>query len=187
MRAFAARTTAGAVLTLALGACASTPDAPDAVPPAPLAPRPFTADEIMRAMPVGTLIRLRMDNRGESTIEEWRVTDADATSCTIAAKVLSPDGALLEDQGQGTSTWAELRDHASFPASHTVRERSHVEVPAGAFDTWAYVVTAETEDGEPSVSTFHFAPALPGPPILMTVVIAGEEIARMTLLERTSP
>jgi hypothetical protein len=173
-------------LALALAACASSPAAPDGDAPA-LSPKPFTAEQIRDAMPVGTLIRLRIVNQGAVTVEEWHVTEANAESCTIASKILDEDGALLEDQGVGTSRWTELRDHASFQAASTGRSEDRVEVPAGAFDTWTYVVAAPDADGRPTVSTFHFAKSLPGPPVLMTVVVDGAELASMTLVERSSP
>ncbi len=172
-------------VALSLAACASTPSAPDApeqMPP--LAPLPFTAGEIRDAMPVGTELRLRMEAHGEVTIETWVVTAADGDGCTITSKVFDEAGALLEDQGAGTSTWNDLRDHARFPDATTERSESHVDVPAGSFATWLYVVRGPGDDGKETTSRYHFAKSLPGPPVSMTVEVEGQVVARMTLVER---
>lgn len=174
---------------LGLGACASTPetrtpdDAPS-VPTGPLAPLPYTSGELRDAMPVGTSMRFKMESQGETTFEEWVVTAADTETCTIASKVFDAAGALVEDQGAEAAKWDDLRDHAAFPAAMTERSDSHVDGPAGSFDTWRYVVSGPGPDGKPMTSTFEFAKGLPGPPVSMVVEADGQTVVRMTLVER---
>lgn len=148
------------------------------------APRPFSAEQIRQAMPVGHVVRLRVEAQGAEPQElRWEVTAADATRCTIASKVYDLRGALVRDEGAGTSQWTELREHAAFPAAETVITSGTIEVPAGRFETRVYRVTSR--DGSfTMVKTLHFATTLPGPPVLMTVERDGEPLMKMTLLER---
>lgn len=183
-------------LLLLLGACAAhapqTPTAapaqPDAVVAAPdaLAPRPFTPEQIRAAMPLGAVLRFRMEVAGEAPVEErWEVVAANETACTLSSRLFNPDtGALVEDQGDGTSTWAELAGHASFPAADTAVSDSEADVPAGHFATRLYDVQGQ-DQGQPTRSRYHFALELPGPPVLFTTEVAGTEVFRMALLERS--
>lgn len=175
----APRLPVAAPVTVAAPAASSTEALPDGT-----APRPFTAEQIRAAMPVGHLLRLRMEAPGAEPQEQrWEVTSADATHCTIASKVYDQSGVLARDEGAGTSLWTELRDHAAFPAAETEITSGTIEVPAGRFDTRVYKVTSR--DGVHTVvKTLHFATALPGPPVLMTVEQDGVLAMKMTLLER---
>lgn len=148
------------------------------------APRPFTAEQIRQAMPLGHVVRVRFEAQGAEPHEQrWEVTFADATRCTIASKIYDLRGALVRDEGSGTSQWTELREHAAFPAAETVISSGTIEVPAGRFQTRVYRVTSR--DGLfTTVKTLHFATTLPGPPVLMTVERNGEQVMKMTLLER---
>jgi hypothetical protein len=146
------------------------------------APRPFTAEQIRIAMPVGTTIRMRQEEQGKpATIEEWLVTRADDRSVTMASRVFAEDGTtLVEDQGEGESTWTELMEHATFPADATTITDSSVEVPAGNFVTRLYEVRAP--DG--SISRFHFVMTMPGPPVSITIERNGAIVRSMTMVER---
>lgn len=165
--------------TVAEPAASSTEALPDGT-----APRPFSAEQIRAAMPVGHVLRLRMETPGAEPQEQrWEVTAADASTCTISSKVYDSRGGLVRDEGAGTSLWTELRDHAAFPAAETEIRSGTIEVPAGRFETRVYKVTSR--DGVHSVvKTLHFATALPGPPVLMTVEQSGAQVMKMTLLER---
>lgn len=143
---------------------------------------PFGVEALKSAFPVGTVVRLRMRKAGEAeTVERWQVTAADDSGMTIASTVYNADGSLLRDEGSGTSTWVELTTHGQFPVAKTVREDSSVDVPAGHFDTWLYTVVDSEKD---TVSRYHFAKTLPGPPVLFTVVAGKGTVFEMALLER---
>jgi len=147
---------------------------------------PFPADELRRGIPIGTEMRFRIESQGApSVIQHWVFTGADDKGCTIAARILAEDGSLIEDKGEGTSTWAELEAHAHFPAATTTRAESRVEVPAGSYETWLYEV--RPADPEAPVRRYHFAWKLPGPPVAMEVTKSGTLVTRMVLLDRTQP
>ncbi len=186
------------LLTLLLLACASKAPVPTAAPaeaaPAEAAPAaalkdnllptPFTAEQLRAAMPVGTLMRFRLEAEGQMPAEQrWQVTAADAETCTIASAIYDlSSGALLVDEGAETSTWAELRDHAAFPAGLTTQTSEEIEVPAGRLSVAGYHV--RQPDGP--MRHFWFSPALPGPPVKMSVVAPnGTELMSMALIERT--
>ena len=174
-----------AVLGLALivGGCGGGAGSAPAAPPAAIAAPPFSAAQIRRAMPVGTRIVLRIAVAGKAPVlEEMTVTAADERGCTIRSRKLAEDGALLQDAGPSTATWAALESHAHFPASATSRSDSTVTVPAGSFATWLYVVRPGQPDGEER--RLHFARALPGPPVSMEVVRGGAPVMTMTMVSR---
>lgn len=91
---------------------------------------------------------------------------------------------MLEDEGAATSTWAELNEHATFPAASTVREDAVLDGPLGHLETWRYTVTSTGPDGVMVVKRYEFAKTLPGPPVLFTIERQGEEIFRMAVIER---
>jgi len=168
----------------------TTPAANGAVTSAPaaepgLAPRPFTAEQIRTAMPAGTEMRYRVEEADKpAVVVHSKVTAADAATMTMVSRVLAEDGSVIAEEPARTTPWPELMKHASFPADRTVRTKGHVEVPAGAFETLDYVVT-ETAGGATTISTFRFAPALPGPPVSLVVEKDGAVVQRMVLLSRS--
>ncbi len=163
---------------------AATP-AETAAAPTHVSP-PFSAAELRAGIPAGTEMRFRVESAGAPpVIQHWVFTGTDAEGCTIAARVLAEDGTLIKDEGSGTSRWAELESHAHFPLATTTRTDSSVDVPAGHFDTWLFVV--RPEDPEAPVRKYQFARELPGPPVWMEVTKGGSLVTRMVLLSRTQP
>lgn len=151
-----------------------------------IAPRPFTAEQLRAGLPEGSLIRMRTYVIGVPPVEElWTFVRCDETTATIAARVYGADGALLTDEGERTSTWVELSEHATFPAAATVRSEDTVHGPLGPLDVWRYTVTEPGEDGVTEVKQFEFAKTLPGPPVLMTIEREGVQVFRMHMLERS--
>ena len=161
-----------------LAACAHASPAPSA---AGFAPRPFTADQIRAAMPAGTELRMRVEEQGRPpAVLHWLVTAADANGMTVKAEILDNEDHLISNEGTKTSRWDELVHHADFPAAATERSESSVQVPAGTYASIDYVVRAA--DG--TVSAYHFAKQLPGPPVLTVVEKDGLVVRTMTLLSR---
>jgi hypothetical protein len=159
--------------------------APNPSAPMKIAPRPFTAEEIRQAMPVGHELRYRMEVEGKpTTIDHWVVTAADEAKMTISSKAYAEDGKLVEDQGSETSAWTALMEHATFPADKTTLREVDVDVPAGKFPGVLYEVRDKDKDGVEVVSRFHFARTKPGPPMLVTIEREGKMMRKMILLER---
>ena len=175
----------GILVTSAVG-CASSPP-PDIVetPDPTRLPTPYTANQIRAAMPEGTMIWMRMETPGKVTQEEWEVVDADDETCTMSSKVYDESGKkLLEDKGERTHKWTELRDHASFPIATTMRAEGRIDTPVGSFDSWLYIADTVGEDGLPLLMHFHFAKELPGPPVLMTRTVDGKTVLTMKMVGR---
>lgn len=178
-------------LVVLLAACAPKASAPlDPVPPAPhadsamLAP-PFDAAALRAGFPVGTVMRYRITEGGEPRIEEWTVTSADAVGSTMHTKVFGPDGTTLLEEGDHTSTWAELEGHGTFPAATTTRSDSTIDVDAGHLATWYY----EEAPAEPGGLTrrFHFAPTHVGPPVWAEFRMGDTVVVTLELLSRSGP
>ncbi|HYU15850.1 MAG TPA: hypothetical protein VEL05_07260 [Candidatus Acidoferrum sp.] len=173
------------LLVILAASCGRAPARPTAAAEPGIAPRPFTAEQIRAAMPVGTEIRFRVEESGKPvTILQWRVTAADEATMTMTARMLGEDGAVLAEEPATPTRWDELVGHATFPADRTTRTQGTVDLPAGRFDTIDYTVS-ETQGASKTVSAFHFARSLPGPPVLIVVEKDGTEVRRMTLLSRT--
>jgi hypothetical protein len=147
--------------------------APGAATAADLPP-PFDADALRAGLTVGTRIRFRMTPGGE---EEWEVVAADERGCTITTR-----------KGGGEETeqvsWTDLEGHARFPAAQTTREETQLTIAAGSMTAWHYTVTAGPAEMA-TVREFWFAAGHPGPPVLMTIRKAGDEVVRMELLSRS--
>lgn len=182
-------------LILALG-CTHHPAPPAAPAPSglvdeqgqPLAPRPFPAPALAAGIPQGTAMRIRIAAAGEPTVvQRWTFTRCTAEAATIHSEVFDEAGGLLKDEGETTTPWSELEQHASFPLAATTMGEEAYDSPFGPLATWSYTVTVPGEDGVMLVKRYLFAKTLPGPPVLFTIERQGEEIFRMTMLERTSP
>lgn len=147
-----------------------------------MARTPYTAAQIRDAMPVGTVIVYRRAEAGKDPyLNRMTVVAADEASGTIADAVVDAQGTVLSEEAPATMQWEELRKHAEFPVAALQTSDDAVDVPAGHFDTWKYVVTEP--DG--TVTTYQFARTLPGPPVWMEIR-AGEMVAfSMELVSRT--
>lgn len=148
-------------------------------------PTPYTAEQIRDAMPVGTRVRFRVEAAGQPTVEKTMVvTAADESTGTFTSQTVDPaSGAVLKDEGPSAYPWAELREHAAFPASQTERADAEIELPMGRYATWVYTVT----DPAGPVTNYWFATALPGPPVQMVVSQGEAELMRMTMIEHSAP
>ncbi|MCA9518388.1 MAG: hypothetical protein KC635_25815 [Myxococcales bacterium] len=82
----------------------------------------------------------------------------------------------------GEATWEELESHARYAKENTVVTDSEVTVPAGHFATRLYTVTTTDDEGHTEITRAHFAPAIPGPPVLTEISSDGDIMMTMTLL-----
>lgn len=179
------------LLLLALLGCAPKVEAPApsaAAASTATAPTPYTADQIRDAMPVGTHIRYALSGGGAPPmVMDWSVTAHTDAQMTMRTLIQDATGATVDDQGDATHGWEELRLHGAFPAAKTTRSEATTTVAAGTWPTLVYVVQDVTEEGMPVTATYHFAKDMAGPPILMVVNAAdGSVVQRMELLSRAA-
>lgn len=123
-----------------------------------------------------------MELAGKPTVtERWEFSDVDPARTRVTTTTLDEGGRPTGAPEAQTATWAELREHARFPAAATTVTDEPMTVPAGTFDCWRYVVT--TPEG---TRTLWFAKTLPGPPVKMVVVKGGATTLTMTMTSTRS-
>jgi hypothetical protein len=163
-------------LALACGASASpaaapepeASSAPDASPPPGVAspesgdvsaaaadtyPTPYTAEQIRAATLPGRAYTWRVEMRGKPAVER-----------TIVFTQVDAEGAEITSDGVAKRvTWEELRRHAEFPRALVTTRQETVTVAAGTYDCIVYVIAGPAAA---ETSTFYFAKAMPGAPVL---------------------
>jgi len=167
----------GALLSLSTH-CASPPLDPE--DPNLLA-RPFTPQQIASALTVGTVMDIEEGTpMGKQTVR-WKVTEADDAECVITFTVLDGRGQPTAARHQQRFGWAELRNHASYPAASSTVQDDRRLTPLGVLEGRLYTIT-DAEKG--LVTRAFFAPAYPGPPLWMEVKNGAATVATMQVLAK---
>lgn len=149
-----------------------------------MAPTPFTAAQIRAACPAGRRSTYRVESAGRTPfLQVTHFLSSDAEGAQVESSMTELDGTRLGGTRRSRSTWSEFQAHASFPADATEVSEVVVEVPAGRYACWRYVVERRAEDGTSSRAVFDFAKALPGPPIRLEQKVGGTVRSTMTLLD----
>jgi len=152
--------------------------------PADTLPTPFTAEQIREAHPEGAFRVYRVEREGEApVVRTLRFVRSDADGAVVESGTADTEGRAQGPVSSSSSTWEEFRDHARFPAAGARRERAEIQVPAGTYDCWNYVVV----DPDGGVLRYWFADDEPGPPVLLESVRDGHIGYRMTLLQVGRP
>jgi hypothetical protein len=144
--------------------------------------QPFTADDIREEWVPGLRLLMRRSFPEDTVIERWTVKAADDEGADIEFAVIADDGSVEGEPSVVRSSWVELRDHASFPAAHSIREWVSRSTMLGDFEGWLYRVV---EPDTTVINEFFFVPELPGAPVQMriiegeTVVFELEQTARL--------
>jgi hypothetical protein len=122
-----------------------------------------------------------------TTLHDWEVLETpDPDHVETAFTVLAEDGeTVLDPRTPRTSSYEELRQHASFPSGHASVEQVRVQTPRGPLAGRRY--TVRDPDQADKVQTFEFADALPGPPVRMETRIGDTVVQSMVMLTRTDP
>lgn len=147
------------------------------------APRPYSARQIREAMPVGFKCHYWTKKEGVHSHEHWEVIHATETEVEILYSTTDGDGRPVGEPNTRTHRWAELRNHALFPADWTTIEDIVQKTPAGEFDCWLYVVS--TPDG--TVRRFYFAKDKAGAPVEFGSWKGDQELERTVLMDFTIP
>lgn len=140
-------------------------------PKGPVAPAPFSWEEIRAATKSGRTYRYKVEVPGKPPKER-----------TLTFTKVDDDGAeIIAGSSAKRLGWPALQKHAEFPKDRTTNREETVKLPAGKFDCMVYEVKGE--DGE--VSTYYFARTLPGAPVLFYVEQDGKRVKTTTLVQHT--
>lgn len=187
---------AAAMLMVGGGAMAQPASAPTKAPPKVVekpadgatAPVPFTAERIREATPKGRTYRFQVGGPGDAPMTlTMRFVEVGPEKAVLETTMLGADGKPLAEAKRQDTTWAQLENHAHYPAAATVITPEKVTVPAGTYAAKKYTVTEKDEDGTRRVTQAWFADDLPGAPVKFIVERDGRPAATMILLEHTNP
>lgn len=149
-----------------------------------LLPTPFDADQIRDEWVEGlALVMHTQDPTGESW-ERWRVVAADAEGADIEFTAVDAEGNALGEPRVERASWADLRDHAKYPAAIATREQVTRDTALGQLEGWLYTV----RDGATGSETeMFFANKLPGAPLEMRMMKDDVVAMEMVQVERQKP
>jgi len=142
-------------------------------------PTPFSAEQIMKALPQGSWIRLRNEVKGENTDILLRFGNGNSKAVHLETAVSAEDGKPLGEPQHSKPEWKELQSHASFPADNSTIKSAMLKTFKGDLCCWLY----EVKEGD-TVTRYWFSPDLPGPPVLLEEFKNGELSRRMTMTGR---
>jgi hypothetical protein len=145
------------LLALLLAACATPAPAPEASTPAaasPLAPFPYTADQIRDANPPGSAYLFTLQNDdGTQDLELTRfVAGAAPELAAMQYRRWRAGGPVGEGQA-ASAPWEDLKRHASFPADQTEVRTGPADTPLGEIPALLYTLAAA--DGGRRTLAFH--------------------------------
>ena len=142
-----------------------------------LAP-PFSPEQIREGTPDGHTLDIVTTREGE-VVDRRRTIyfDPDESSVAMRLAPLSASGVVGADGMEARTTWADLRDHAVFPAENTTVTMETIETPLGSLPCTRYDVAS----GE-TVLAFWFAAAHPGMPVRYATLSDGVEVEVTTVV-----
>ncbi len=142
---------------------------------------PFSAEQIRIGTPDGHTLDIVTTRDGE-VVDRRRTVyfEPDENSVAMRVASLSETGELASEAMVARTTWADLRDHAVFPAETTTVRADTIETPLGSLDCARYdVATGET------TLAFWFAEAHPGMPVRYATLSDGVEVEVTTVVAIT--
>lgn len=152
---------------------------PPELDPANNLPVPFTAAQLAGGFTLGTTLSYELSGtKTPAMTVGWKVVGHTSESVEIEFTPKVKEG---EDPpvNKESFTFGMLEQHAMFPKALATRKEMSFTVKAGTFDVWFYEVRPP---GGNSVERYYFAKRLPGPPVLHSVMVDGEEVHRMEML-----
>jgi hypothetical protein len=145
---------------------------------------PFTADEIRDEWVTGLILNVRRSHPEGTSFERWTVVNADERGADIEYVTTDGSGNAIGEPRIEHTTWVELRDHASFPATHSTREWVSRSTQIGDLEGWLYRVS-DPETG--TVQEFFFAAKVPGAPVQMRILDGEDTVYELEQLMRMRP
>ena len=116
--------------------------------------------------------------------QRWIVLRSDDAGCTIEIAMVNELGRPTETPFVKEYAWVELRDHATYPAGFTTRDRATRDTPLGELEGWVYWL----HDPEAKTLTeFFFADRYPGAPVIVRTTSEGLVVQELTQTARRPP
>ena len=141
-------------------------------------PTPFSASDIRAGCPLGRTIQVRSEAAGgEQTFRQIRFVEVDADGAVQEFQTTDVSGLPIGEPTCHRSSWLELQQHASQPASAAVVDEVNLALPFGTEACWRYTVST----GDERV-TFWFAKGRPGMPVQVEQKVAGELVSRSVVI-----
>jgi hypothetical protein len=139
---------------------------------------PFTPEQIRSGTPDGHTLDIVTTREGE-VVDRRRTIyfDPDETSVSMRLAPLSATGAVGAGAMEARTTWADLRDHAVFPAETTTVTKETINTPLGSLPCTRYDVAS----GETTLA-YWFAAAHPGMPVRYATLSDGIEVEVTTVV-----
>jgi len=141
-------------------------------------PTPFSARDIRLGCPLGRTILLQSEAPGgEPTFRRIRFVQVDADAAVQEFQATDAEGGPIGEATRQRSTWHELQQHASKPASATAIDEVDLASPLGTEPCWRY-----TLNGRDERVTFWFAKDRPGMPVQVEQEVGGELVSRSVVI-----
>lgn len=141
-------------------------------------PTPFSAADIRTGCPLGRTIRLRTETPGgEPTFRRIRFVEVDADGAVQEFQATDGAGLPIGEPTRARSSWLDLQQHASQPASSTEIDEVELALPFTAEACWRY-----TASGGDERVTFWFAKGRPGMPVQVEKHAGGELVGRSLVI-----
>ncbi len=141
-------------------------------------PTPFSATDIRAGCPLGRTIRLQSEAPGgEPTFRQIRFVEVDAEGAVQEVRSTDARGHPIGEPARHRSSWLDLQQHASQPASATVIEEVDLALPFGTEACWRYTVSGSDE-----CVTFWFSKGRAGMPVQVEQQVGGEVVSRSVVI-----
>jgi hypothetical protein len=134
--------------------------------------------DIRAGCPLGRTIVLRSEAPGgEVTFRRIRFVEVDADGAVQEFQSTDADRLPIGEPTRRRSSWLELQQHASQPASATKIDEVDLVLPFGAEACWRYTVSGRDE-----CVTFWFAKGRAGMPVQVERRVGDELVNRSVVI-----
>jgi hypothetical protein len=141
-------------------------------------PTPFSAADIRAGCPIGRTITLQTEAPGgELTFRQIRFVEVDADGAVQEFQSTDASGVPIGEPTRHRSSWLDLQQHASQPASATVLDEVDLALPFGTEACWRYTVDRPDE-----CVTFWFAKGRAGMPVQVEQQVGGQLVSRSVVI-----
>ena len=141
-------------------------------------PTPFSATDIRAGCPRGRTIQVQSEESGgEPTFRRIRFVEVDTDGAVQEFQSTDATGLPIGEPTRHRSSWLELQQHASQPASATVIDEVDLALSFGTEACWRYTVSGRDE-----CVTFWFAKGRAGMPVQVERQVGGELVSRSVVI-----